>query len=168
MPAHRSESIAAPVADRPHMPGYGISESAEGLLPWEWAQERLANSRNFWLATTRPDCRPHSMAVWGLWHGDGFWFSTARTSVKARNLAANPACVITTENGAEAVVLEGMAETVEDEALLKPVWEAYKAKYDWDLNGESMIRVVPAAVFAFIESADQFAQTATRWRFSGR
>ena len=50
-----------PKADRPFMPGYGISEASEGILPWSWAEERLANSRNYYLATARRDGRPHLM-----------------------------------------------------------------------------------------------------------
>ena len=33
------------------MPGYGILPAGEGtgLLPWEWAVERLARSHDYWL-----------------------------------------------------------------------------------------------------------------------
>jgi hypothetical protein len=43
------------------MPGYGTlgPEEGTGLLPWSWTVERLAGSRNYWLATVRPDGRPH-------------------------------------------------------------------------------------------------------------
>ena len=39
------------------MPDYGISsaDEGEGLLPWEWAAERLSASHNYMVATTRPD-----------------------------------------------------------------------------------------------------------------
>ena len=145
------------------MPGYGVPETLEGALSWSWAEERLAATRNFWVATARADGRPHVMPVWGLWLDGLFWFSTARTSVKARNLFARPDCVITTERADEAVILEGRAEHVEDHAALAPVWAAYKAKYDWDLSGESMFALRPAKAFAFIETAAQFGPTATRW-----
>ena len=56
-----------PEARRPFMPGDGISEGTEGILPWSWAVERLNRSQNFWLATARPDGRPHAMAVWAVW-----------------------------------------------------------------------------------------------------
>ena len=76
-----------PRADRPFMPGYGISEASEGILPWSWAEERLSNSRNNYLATTRPDGRPHVMVVWGVWFGGRYYFSTGQGSQKARNLS---------------------------------------------------------------------------------
>ena len=154
-----------PRADRPHMPGYGISEGTEGMLPWSWAQDRLENSRNYWVASTRADGRPHLMPVWAVWLEGGLYFSTARTSRKARNLFANPACAISTEHGNEAVILEGAIVHEEDHTSLRPAWEAYKAKYDWNLEGESMFLLRPKLAFAFIETADQFSTAATRWRF---
>ncbi len=58
-----------PIASRPHMPGYGVvgAEEGSGLLPWSWARSRLEHSRNYWVATTWPDGRPHVMPVWGVW-----------------------------------------------------------------------------------------------------
>lgn len=154
-----------PQASRPDMPGYGISESAEGLLPWSWALERIEACRNFWVQSVRPDGRPHSMPVWGVWADGRFFFSTARTSRKAANLGVNPRCVVCTESGHEAVIVEGEASVVEDAETLRPVWAAYKAKYGWDLEGESMFAVSPRTAFAFIESEEQFATAATRWRW---
>jgi len=86
--------------------------------------------------------------------------------VKARNLAANPACVASTERGHEAVVVEGRAEALAAGPELAPVYEAYKAKYDWPMDAEPFYRLQPTVAFGFIEHADQFTATATRWRFS--
>jgi nitroimidazol reductase NimA-like FMN-containing flavoprotein (pyridoxamine 5'-phosphate oxidase superfamily) len=158
--------MSEPKADRPYMPGYGISESEEGMLPWSWAEEHLAVTRNFWVASTRPDGRPHLMPVWAVWIDDALYFSTARTSTKARNLFANPNCAISTEHGNEAVILEGTVEHEENHDTLRPVWDAYKAKYDWGMEGESMFVLRPKVVFAFIETAEQFSTAATRWRFA--
>ena len=57
------------------MPGYGVPKSSKGLLPWKWAQDRLVKSRQYWIATTRPDGSPHVMPVWGLWLDSVFYFS---------------------------------------------------------------------------------------------
>jgi len=157
--------MSEPRASRPHMPGYGIATGQEGTLPWEWARERLENTRNYFVSSTRPDGRPHVMPVWAIWLYGLLWFSTARTSTKARNLFANPLISVAIERADEAVILEGTAIVEEDHEVLAPVWAAYKAKYEWDLKGESMFFVTPRLVFAFIESAEQFAATATRWRF---
>lgn len=161
MPGELSE----PRASRPVMPGYGILESETGLLPWSWAAERLERSHNYWVTTVRPDGRPHAMPVWGLWTDGRFYFSTARTSRKAGNLAVNGRCVVCTEQATEAVIVEGEAALIDDADVLGPVWQAYNAKYNWDLTGESMFAVRPLTAFGFIETADEFAKTATRWRF---
>jgi hypothetical protein len=105
------------------------------------------------------------MAVWGVWHGAAFWFSTGADSVKARNLAADPRCSISTERGDEAVVVEGSVERVSDERTLEGVYEAYRGKYGWGMEGEAFYVLRPLVAFGFIEHADQFGATATRWDF---
>jgi general stress protein 26 len=157
--------MTRPQADRPHMPGYGISEDAEGLLPWSWARDRLENSRNYWIASLHPEGRPHLMPVWAVWLEPLLYFSTAKTSRKARNLYGNKNISVSTERADETVIVEGIAAVEEDHAVLRPVWDAYKAKYDWGLEGEPMFVVRPKVVFAFIELAEKFATAATRWRF---
>src|SRR6266576_6314886 len=99
-----------PETTRPTVPGYEFSAKNKGLLPCTWAVERLKKSRQYWIATTRPDGAPHLMVIWGLWLDDSFWFSTGATSRKARNLAETPKCVIGTDKAAEAAILEGSVE----------------------------------------------------------
>lgn len=157
-----------PKASRPYMPGYGIldANAGRGLLPWSWASERLSNSHNYWVATTRPDGSPHVMLVWGLWLDGTFYFGTGRHSRKARNLAANPRCVVCTERAEEAVILEGVAEEVTDPSLRRQFVEVYEAKYNWDLSAydkEPVYAIRPHAAFALIEK--EFIGSATRWLF---
>jgi len=147
------------------MPEYGISQDEEGLLPWSWARERLQKSHNYWVSTTRPDGRPHTTAVWGVWLDDIFYFSMAGNSRKARNLAGNPNCVVSTERADEAVIVEGTFLGLADGDLQQPVRLAYKEKYNWDTEGYDFYAVQPRVAFAFTESACDFTRTATRWRF---
>jgi general stress protein 26 len=147
------------------MPGYGISESRKGILPWSWARQRLQGNHNYWISTVQSDGSPHTMPVWGVWHKDRLFFSTAITSTKARNLLANPRCTATTESATEAVIIEGTASEVSSKTVLAPVWRAYKQKYDWGIDGEKLFVITPMKVFAFIETAEQFATASTRWRF---
>src|SRR5271169_6853976 len=88
-----------PKASRPHMPGYGIGDESEGsgLLPWTWAEQRLVQSHDYWLATVRPAGAPHVMPVWVVWRHDAAWFSSSPQSRKTRNLAADRRAVITTD-----------------------------------------------------------------------
>jgi general stress protein 26 len=156
----------APKAGRPNIPDYGISKSKAGLLPWKWAQQRLNRSRQYWIATTRPDGSPHVMIVWGLWAPDGFYFSTGKNSRKAKNLAKNPRCVIASEDAARAVIVEGTVEVFDGAEKLKPLFAAYKKKYKYDVSGmgEPFYRLRPSLAFGLIEK--KFPTTATRWKFA--
>jgi PPOX class probable F420-dependent enzyme len=164
---------AAPRTSRPVMPGYGIvdANSGKGLLPWDWAVEHLTKSRNYWVATTWPNGRPHCVPVWGVWLDDTFYFSSGERSRKARNLAADPRCVICPENGDEAISLEGVAETVSDDATIARIVAAYNPKYKQDLTVESVkalglvYAVRPRKVLAFNDAPGDFQTTATRWEF---
>lgn len=156
-----------PHASRPHMPGYGImgADHGKGLLPWAWATERLTKAHTYWLATTRINEAPHVMPIWGIWLDDAFWFSTGSQSRKARNIAADPRCVITCELGEDQIVLEGIAEVIKDSEAKRRFAEAYGPKYGWDMEGfaEPVYLVRPSVVFGFISAGDEFTSTATRW-----
>ena len=159
-----------PVADRPHMPGYGVlpADEGDGLLPFSWAEERLAASRSYWLATTTPDGRPHLMALWGVWCDGALVFSTGRQSRKARNLAADPRCSLATERADEPVVVEGVARGVAPGTeRFDRVVDAYREKYDVDLPtmDEPVFELRPERVLGFIEAEEHFAGAATRWTF---
>jgi Pyridoxamine 5'-phosphate oxidase len=144
-------------ASRPGFgPRYGISESEEGLLSWEWALERLTASRNYWISTTRPDGRPHAMPVWGVVHEGELWFGTG--GVKARNLRRTGQLVAHTESGDECVILEGTAEERETtETLLG----AYEAKYDFRPDRGRLWVVRPSLAYAWRER--DYPQSATRF-----
>lgn len=147
------------------MPGYGVSQSKKGMLAWKWARTRLEKAHNYYIATTRRDGAPHLMPVWGLWLDGAFYFSTGDKSVKARNLAANSRCVLGTERADEAVIVEGTAVKLAQDKIPKQFFAAYKKKYGWDMQGEPVYRVEPRIAFGFVEAADDFARTATRWTF---
>jgi len=160
-----------PEASRPSMPPqYGIQAptQGQGVLPWAWATERLAVARGYWLATTRPDGRPHVAVIWGVWLHDRFSFATSAASRKGRNLAANPHCVVCPEQTTEAVLVEGVAAAVTDRAAIGRFAEAYTAKYgeEVDTGLFQVYRVRPVVAFATLSDAEAFPATATRWRFA--
>jgi hypothetical protein len=155
-----------PQASRPDMPEYGLLPADQGqeLLPWRWAKERLQRSHNYWVSTTRPDGRPHATAVWGIWWENAFYFSSGRLTRKARNLAHQASCVVSTESAAQAVIVEGIAQLVRDDKTLQRVGQVYREKYNSDYPSESNVYVVnPKAVFGFIEAETEFSGSATRW-----
>jgi PPOX class probable F420-dependent enzyme len=149
--------------------GYGVPTDGSGadLLPWSWAVERLADARNYWVATTRPGGRPHAVPVWALWLDDALWFSTGRSSRKARNLAASPAVVVHLESGDDVVILEGEIDDVRDLEMRTRFAEAYAAKYDYrpdpSDDGSCVYRLRPRVAQTWRER--DFPETATRWVF---
>ncbi len=171
-PTTKSKSTArAPKASRPHAPGYGFPEGTKGLLPWSWAEQRLKKSHNYWIVTVKSDGSPHSMVVWGMWQDGRFLFSTGSQSRKARNLAANANCIVSTEHAHEAVIVEGVAE-IADVAARRKMIPAYERKYDWDLSTmkddmlsmkEPVFAVRPKVVFGLWEK--HFQGKSTRWKF---
>ncbi len=123
----------------------------------------LAESREYWIVTVRPDGRPHAMIIWGLWFDGAFWFGTGSKTQKARNLKKNPNCIVGTQNAAEAVILEGVAEPITDGAIRKKLEPTSLRKYAISGGNEPVFRVRPTRVFGLIEKS--FPKTATRWTF---
>ncbi|MBZ5569582.1 MAG: hypothetical protein LAN64_17280 [Acidobacteriia bacterium] len=68
----------------------------------------------------------------------------------------------------EVVILEGMAEEVTDRAILGPLDDLYRKKYEMRLSeapGELfLVRLRPHVVLAWTEK--EFATSPTRWEFT--
>ena len=161
-----------PLAQRPAMQDYGISDEPDGLLPWSYASQQLTAARNYWIGSTRPDGRPHAAPVWGVWLDGVLYFGTGSGSVKARNLAANPALVVHLESGDEVVILEGEAQwlTDVDPALWERIADHYAAKYpgfrpDPPSPQGPFVALRPKIAFGWLEQ--DFVRSATRWTFGG-
>ena len=159
---------ATPRAGRPRMFG-GYLEPAQ--LPWAWAAHRLAVARNYWIATTRPDGRPHPRPVWGIWMQEAFYFSTG--SLAASNIAHGSEITVHLESGDEVVIVEGTAEEVTDMALRESFARLYVEKYHWDVDpGDLPYSVRPRVAFGWLSDGSGldkgalFHGTATRWSFS--
>lgn len=103
------------------------------ILAMSSTADRLAQARNIWIATVRPDGRPHLVPIWFVTN-DGRWYiCTGADSVKARNLQANPAIALALEDGADPYVVEGAAQAVQPGPA---VVQKFKEKYDWDITAD--------------------------------
>lgn len=157
--------------------------------PWAEVQAVLERAAMFWLSTVRRDGRPHVTPLPAVWLEDRLHFCTGPGEQKARNLAANPACVLTTGNNTYGsgldVVVEGRAVRVTDRAVLERLAAAWQAKLDWpfeatdegfrerssEVAGEEfeergaahVFAVAPTKVLAF-GKGEPFSQT--RYRFA--
>ena len=161
-----------PRVSRPYMPGYGMvgPDEGGGLLDWSWAEMKLRQSREYWVASVWPDGRPHVMPVWGAWNQDAFWFSGSNRSRKVRNLKVNPGITVTTDDASNPVVVEGTAELITNRALIAIFINRTNSKYnqsygleflDPDVN--ATFRVFPKKVIGLQES--NFTGSPTRWEF---
>ena len=158
------------------MADYGVPEELDGTLPWSWAEERLAESRNFWLVTVNGAGRPHSMPVWGVWMPDRerYGFSCAGSARKVRNIAENNQVVVTNDDAVHVVSIEGKAVPLDD-AGVQEMATAYAAKYGDEpgmedgpemvdfLRQNASFEVIPERAFGMIETAEDFGPRATKW-----
>jgi nitroimidazol reductase NimA-like FMN-containing flavoprotein (pyridoxamine 5'-phosphate oxidase superfamily) len=111
-------------------PEYGASSSR--LLAWAAVSSRLAEARHYWLATVRPDGRPHAVPLDGLWLDDRWYFGGSEQAVKHRNLQANPSATLHLEDAASAVVVEGTCRvTVPDRKTAARLTAESKRKYGY-------------------------------------
>lgn len=163
-----------PNAGRPHMPGYGVQGADEGtgLLPWSWAVERLTRSHDYWVATNWAGRPPHVMPVWGVWLEDAVWFSSGLRARKARNLAADARCTVTTDDAVDPVVLQGTVARVTEAPTMQAFIDAVNAKYDTsygldflDPELTAVYRVDPTWAFGLVQA--DFGGSPTRWTFPG-
>jgi nitroimidazol reductase NimA-like FMN-containing flavoprotein (pyridoxamine 5'-phosphate oxidase superfamily) len=159
-------------------PGY----SSPGATATEWRRGRgeLEKAEVYWLATVRPDGRPHVTPLLAVWVDEALYFTTGPQERKAGNLAGNPHCVLLTgrnslHEGLD-VVVEGDAERVRDDARLRRIAGAVAAKYgpEWRFDvrdgafhhpegGEAWVfEVAPVKAFGF-GKGESYSQT--RWRF---
>ena len=156
--------------------GTPMSTDPNTVLPWAQAREQLTAAAKYWLATGRPDGRPHVMPVLAVWLVDALYVATRPTSCKGRNLIGNPRCVLTASTESTDLVVECHAVEVRDVPGLTRVADAFAAKYEWRFtvgNGAARDESLPGApTYAFyrLQPTRGFGYgadglTATRWRF---
>ena len=98
-------------------------------LSWAEVAGRLAAARNYWLNTTTPSGAPHAAPVWGAVAGQTLYLYSERSTVKARNIAADPRVVVHLESGEDVVIIRGTAEDLGVPAQVPEVVAALAAKY---------------------------------------
>jgi len=152
-------------------------------LPWSRAEAQLVvtggPAATHFLATVRPDGRPHVAGVGALWVDGRFYFTSGPGTQKSRNLAARPDCVISVKLPDLDLVVEGVATMVSDEPTLQPLAERYSAQ-GWPATVKDgaltapfsapsagpppwyLYEFTPRTAFG-VASAEPFG--ATRWRF---
>ncbi|WP_030774440.1 pyridoxamine 5'-phosphate oxidase family protein [Streptomyces sp. NRRL F-2664] len=158
---------------------------AADVTATDWAQARrqLDAAEIFWLSTVRPDGRLHVTPVIAAWHDGVMYFSTGPEEQKARNLAHDAHCALTTGGNSLTegldLVVEGRAQQVRDPAAVEEVITAYEAKYgahitspegtfhgigDAFRQGHAVVFAVsPTTAYGF--GRDDGVYSHTRWTF---
>lgn len=154
-----------------------ISTDEATLKSWTDVSDRLAAAATYWLATGRPDGRPHVMPVLGVWLQDSMYVATRPQSRKGKNLAQNTDCVISVSTETVNLVVECVASELTDDIDLGHAADAFKAKYDWGLTvrtGHAYEESLPGSpVYGLYRLSPRLAfgfgpdgMTATKWRFN--
>jgi len=83
-------------------------------IPWSRALKALESfggpEHRAFLATTRPDGRPHLAGVGALWDQGKVYIVSGEETRKSRNLAGNRACAVSMSLPEMDLVVEGRAE----------------------------------------------------------
>ena len=100
-------------------------------IPWSRVLNDLENvsaTKSYWLATVRPDGRPHIAAVGAVWVDGKFYFTSGAGTLKSRNLTQNPNCALSVGLATIDLVVEGAASRVTDQATIQRLAELYTAQ----------------------------------------
>lgn len=147
--------------------------------PWADVERALTDAKIFWLSTVRADGRPHVTPLPAVWTAGALHFCTGAEEQKARNVAHEPRCVLTTgtdkqDQGLD-VVVEGAASRVTEPGILRTLAGLWKTRLGWnfqpgdgvfegdDGNVALIFAVAPSKILAF-GKGEPYSQT--RFRFS--
>jgi nitroimidazol reductase NimA-like FMN-containing flavoprotein (pyridoxamine 5'-phosphate oxidase superfamily) len=158
--------MTTPLVDKPEIPSeYGDPQER---LQWADVERRIAAASVYWMASTRPDGRPHVVPRDGMWLDGALYYGGSPKTVHYRNITENPHVVIHIGDGHEAVIAEGvveiqkpteeMAQRLSDESLAK--YPQY-GRIEPSLYMGGVSRLRPSRVLAWTS----FTDNATRFRF---
>ena len=158
-----------------------LAGDGTATTPWAVVLDRLTHPESpqtSWLATMRPDGRPHLVPVLAFWIDGGFHVLAGAGSRKARNIAADGRCVVamtSTTLPSIDIVAEGEAAVLDDPDEVRRI-AAHLAANNWplevrgtDLYGPHaptagpppyrIYRIVPSKVFGLpgMQGMERFA-----------
>ncbi|HEY7968713.1 MAG TPA: pyridoxamine 5'-phosphate oxidase family protein [Candidatus Limnocylindrales bacterium] len=152
-------------------------------IPWSRALEALESfggpEQRAFLATTRPDGRPHLAGVGALWDEGKVYVVSGAGTRKSRNLAGNPACAVSMSLDEMDLVIEGRAARVTDDETLQRLAKRYReggwparvenGAFTYDYSAPSagpppwdLYEITPTTIFGVMAAEPGGA---TRWRF---
>ena len=161
----QSDAVAdAPRAEQMDLPAeYGAPSI---LLSWETVVARLEQAQHYWLATVRPEGRPHTVPLDGVWLDGCWYFGGSPLAVKHRNLLANHHGSLHLGDAVAAVIVEGICQwTKADARTAQRLARSSKAKYGFGPPASAYLEGVwcfrPSQVLAWTD----LTRDATRFVF---
>lgn len=141
-------------------------------LTWAEVVDRLSVARTYWLGTTTLSGAPHAAPVWGAVAGQTLYLYSERSTIKARNLAADPRLVVHLESGEDVLIVRGTAEDIGPPSSVPAVVAALVTKYagaadrqylpDADPDFDVVYAVRPQSAMAW--RLDDYDASQRRWR----
>ncbi|MEX2033390.1 MAG: pyridoxamine 5'-phosphate oxidase family protein [Candidatus Colwellbacteria bacterium] len=96
-------------------------------------RDKLLNETEIaYIATTRPDGRPHVMPIWFIYHEGKIYFETDATTTKFKNIQHNNKVMIVF-GGKSTYIVEGSVQWCKENELSFPIRKMY-----WEKYGEAM------------------------------
>lgn len=157
-----------PIAEQLALPPeYG---SPKRKLAWEVVRQDLENASTYWVASTRPDGRPHVVPRDGIWLDDSWYYGGSPQTVHNQNIGNNPNLVMHIGDGLKAIIVEGeVHHIIPDKETAEQLAEASNRKYShYGLNATADT-YLSGGVWALkarrIMAWTNLPENATRFRF---
>ena len=153
-------------------------------IPWDRVRDALEGfaggpSQSTFLATTRPDGRPHLAGVGAVWQDGKVYVVSGDGTRKSQNLMDQPSCAVSMALPGLDLVIEGRARRVTDQATLQRLADRY-GREGWPARVEggafthdysapsagpppwALWEISPTTIFGVLSEAPGGA---TRWHF---
>lgn len=163
MPGREPSSTPLPLP-----PDYG---KATRPMAWSEADGLLTDSRVYWLASVRPDGRPHVVPSDGIWLDGTLYFGGSPDTVHMRNVRATGHAVAHVGDGlAAAVIVEGkVTDETPTHDVAERLAEANNTKYaDYGMamRPEDYVKTGVTALRAHrVLAWTSYPENATRFEF---
>lgn len=142
-------------------------------LTWDEIAGAFAAARNWWVGTAGPG-GPHAVPVWGVVADGYLCFYGEDSTVRSRNLAADPRLVVHLEGGDAPLIVFGRVRPPQPASALPAVTAAYRVKYDAPGDAEYLpddpamadppVYVVDAERAVTWDLTGFYADSERRWR----
>lgn len=150
--------------------GDSASHAEHGrLLPWSWAEERLAGAESYRIVTlSRRHGHPATATVRGVWYEGSLWFTIGKDTPACLDLLVNPQMSASLGTDPQTVIVDGSVEPVVLTAhlsmhayLLGQKYEVGYRAVEVDPEYATTFRLWPRSAFGARPD-----RCSTRWTFS--